>query len=238
MSQNKTVIPESEYDNQYRAYGGEMSSSVSDFYRPSGVTANNGTVISGIDNGSLNPSDKLTEAGANATAGIDESQSRSILLQERVIIGVMFSISKGLLGEIFPIYLGRNMMGSSASCDIRLGEKSVSEEHAVIFARCDGYPGECYLTVTDYGSSHGTMVNQKDCRYETMPLSDGDILTVGKHYHLCVRLFDVSKKGLYEDAGFEDIQSTSVSAYAPNPPAYDFYAPSKGGGNDNRTVIG
>lgn len=235
MSQNKTIIPESEYDLSHPTYTDLNSSS--DFYRPSGAVANS-TVISG-----MNPSSVPPPIPSNFTSREPSSphisQERRIPLQERVIVGVLFSISKGLLGEIFPIYLGRNMVGSSPTCDICLKERTVSDEHAVLYARCDGYPGDCYLSITDYGSSHGTTVNQKDSSYETITLRDGDVVTVGRHYRLSVRLFGVAKSGLFEDSGFEDMDS-SVST---GPTAYqatnDFYSPSQyGSENTNRTVIG
>lgn len=234
MSQNKTIIPESDYDFHHHAYK-DMNPG-SDLYRPSGAIANS-TVISGINTESTPPPipQEVTSGNTQTPNGL---QGRHISMQERVIIGVLFSISKGLLGEIFPIYLGRNMMGSSLSCDICLKEKTVSAEHAVLHARCDEYPGESYLSVTDYGSSHGTTVNQQDCRYETLTVSDGDVLTVGKHYRLGVKLFDVAKSGLFEDSNFEDIDLSSNTSTNEFQSAQDFYSPSQHTNNDNRTVIG
>lgn len=235
MSQNKTIIPESEYDRQFPSYLG-MESSASDFYRPSGAAVSS-TVIAGSENPSNIPQTPLPEI-TGARTGAIVSTSRTIPIQERVVIGVLFSISKGLLGEIFPLYLGRNMLGSSDECDVCLKEGTVSAEHAVVFARSDGYPGECYLSVTDYGSTHGTMINHRDCRYETSPLNDGDTLTIGKHYRFVVRLFDVKGSGLHEDSEFEEMHSgpdlSTLSQQAP----MDFYAPTRNNDNDNRTVIG
>lgn len=234
MSQNKTVIPESDLDMPNAAYQGMISSP--EFYRPSGSVANS-TVISGMNN-SFTPSAPPASGSSNNVSTHNESEERNIHLQDRVIVGVMFSISKGLLGEVFPIYLGRNIIGSSNSCDTCLKESTVSAEHAVLFVRCDGYPGECFVTITDYGSTHGTAVNQQDCRYETLKVNNGDVLTIGKHYQLTVNLFEVSKKGLFEDSRFEDINQTSVSDSSYNQSTRDFYSPSQSGNNDNRTVIG
>lgn len=234
MSQNKTIIPESDYDFHKQTYM-DMNS-CSDLYRPSGAISNS-TVISGMNTEPLSPPiPQQVTSGNTMTPNV--SQGRHIPLQERVIIGVLFSISKGLLGEIFPIYLGRNMMGSSVSCDICLKEKTVSADHAVLYARCDEYPGESYLSVTDYGSSHGTTVNQQDCRYETLTVRDGDVLTVGRHYQLGVKLFDVAKSGLFEDSNFEDIDLSSNTSGNEFQSPQDFYSPSQHTNNDNRTVIG
>ena len=60
---------------------------------------------------------------------------RTIKLQDRPIIGALFSISAGIQGELFPIYVGRNTIGSSPDCDICLRETSVSAQHAILLAR-------------------------------------------------------------------------------------------------------
>lgn len=234
MSQNKTIIPKSEYDLHHPIYSDNNASS--EFYRPSGATINS-TVISGTSNSST-PPPIPSAPDSNDHLLHDDSNSRGISLQDRVIVGVLFSISKGLIGELFPIYLGRNMIGGSSSCDIHLRERTVSDEHAVLHVRCDGYPGDCYLSITDYGSSHGTAVNQKDCRYDTLTVKDGDILTIGRHYRLSVKLFDIVKYGLYEDSDFEDIDISDNQMPTDNQSSNDFYSPSRFGVNDKRTVIG
>lgn len=234
MSQNKTVIPESEYDIHKPNYS-DMSS-VSEFYRPTGSTVKS-TVISGMDSETVPP--PVPSSGKqNSDVILNDSHARRIPLQERVIIGVLFSISKGLLGEIFPIYLGRNMIGASADCDICLKERTVSSEHAILFARSDGYPGGCVLSLTDYGSTHGTMVNQTDGRYDTLTVNDGDVLTIGKHYRLSIKLFNVAASGLFEDDEFESMDSSQASASTYNQSISNFYSPSQNRANDdNRTVI-
>lgn len=233
MSQNKTVIPESEYD-LHHPISSDMNSS-SEFYRPSGVAANS-TVISGTGFAASPPLSSSVKQNQISEAA--DPNKRYIPIQERVIIGVLFSISKGLLGEIFPIYLGRNLIGTSTSADICLKEQTVSEEHAILHVRCDNYPGDCYLSITDYGSSHGTTVNHKDCRYETLPVRDGDILVIGRHYQLCVCLFDIEKSGLFEDNEFEEPDTASVSISTQYHSSGDFYSPSQSINNDNKTVIG
>lgn len=230
MSQNKTIIPDFEFDKPGHMYS-DLNSNA-DFYRPSG-TLTNSTVIAGMNSEPQNDTYPANPQPIdNGSPNINVIQ-----LQQRVIIGVMFSVSKGLLGEIFPIYLGRNVIGCSKSCDIRLMEKTVSEEHAVLYARSDGYPDECQLTITDYGSSHGTMINQRDCRYETSTVIDNDILTIGRHYKLMIKLFDISNARLFEDNEFEELNSSDDKS-AVHPSTNDFYAPSQSGNNDNRTVIG
>ncbi len=129
------------------------------------------------------------------------------------------------------------MIGNSSSCDISLKERTVSDEHAVLHIRCDGYPGDCIMSITDYGSSYGTSVNQSDCRYETLPVRDGDILTIGRHYRLVVKLFDAAKSGLFEDSNFEDMDTLGHVSSSEYQSAHNFYAPSGYGTDDKRTVI-
>lgn len=243
MSQNKTVIPESEYDLQHPVNSDPLTSP--DFYRPTGAGVSNGTVIAGNDTapqpggGYAGPATGNCGTAPAPMGGTAPAmpQGRHIPLQERVLVGVLFSISRGLLGEVFPIYMGRNNVGSDAMCEIALREQTVSRTHAVLMARCDGYPGPCQLSLSDYGSEHGTLVNNRDCRYGMMQVNDGDVLTLGKHYRLLVRLFDTVSAGLYEDSDFTECGAGQPQYQAPQESAGDFYAPTSGG-NNNRTVIG
>lgn len=247
MSQNKTIIPDAEFDPQVSP--AMESDAYADFYRPTGsAPANSRTYIAGspID---AAPASEESESAAGASsspaAPAAGSNSRSLNMQERVVVGVLFSISKDLLGEIFPIYLGRNVIGSDLSSEICLRESTVSAEHAVLFVRRDGYPDECVMSLTDYGSAHGTIVNSRDCRYETLAVKENDVLTIGKHYKFIVKTFETGKAGLFEDPAFELIggaQAPQPAASAPEPPSFggDFYAPTSNNENDsssNRTVI-
>lgn len=247
MSQNKTIIPDAEFDPQ--ASPAMESDAYADFYRPTGsAPANSRTYIAGspIDAAPAAPesNEGSGSSSSNAAPGA-EGNSRSLNMQERVVVGVLFSISKDLLGEIFPIYLGRNVIGSDPSSEICLRESTVSAEHAVLFVRRDGYPDECVMSLTDYGSAHGTVVNNRDCRYETLSVKENDVLTIGKHYRFIVKTFETGKAGLFEDPAFEQIGGSASAAQpesAPQAPNFggDFYAPTSNNENDlssNRTVI-
>lgn len=229
MSQNKTITSEFEYDNPKPAY--TDSNPMADLYKPSGNVSNS-TVIAGSEVVSTN--NMVSTTPMTPVSPI----SKSIHLQERVIIGVLFSISRGLLGEIYPVYLGRNAIGSSPACDICLSERTVSEEHAVLFARSDGYPAECHVTLTDYGSMQGSTVNQQDCRYETLKVLENDIISIGAHYKLVLKLFNASVSGLYENGEFENMSSATNISKQKSTVTNDFYAPSGNGNNETRTVIG
>ena len=170
-------------------------------------------------------------------------ENRQVSLQNRVVVGVLFSISRGLLGEMFPLYLGRNVIGQTANCDICLREKSVSSEHAILYIRKEGNPAQLNMTITDYNSTYGTTVNEMDARYETLPVNENDVLTIGKHYQFLVKIFDVEKAKLTEDMGFEELTDNSMVTGYPYEEATnqnvsnDFYTPTQNKDNSSRTVL-
>lgn len=121
-----------------------------------------------------------------------QQNRRTVTLQPRPIVGVLYSISDGVEGELFPIYVGRNTVGSDANCDISLRETSVSAMHGLLLARKQtNVQGEEYLSVTlaDNNSNYGTTVNGERLGYDKVTLADGDIVTVGQNYVLAVQLF-------------------------------------------------
>lgn len=232
MSQNKTIIPDSEFDPTFGdpyAGGGNQS-----LYAPSGYAeASGGAPMRTMMPGEVPDTPATTPAPALPEIRPEE---RAFHLQQRVLIGVLFSISRGILGEIFPLYLGRNILGSAANCDIVLSENSVSAEHAILYIRSDAYPDSYPMTLTDYGSTHGTMLNSNDCRYETLEVKEGDVISIGKHYKLLLKLFDVKQAGLEEDANFNyEAQDAPKEIHTPNL-GNDFYAPTDQG-DSSRTVI-
>ena len=127
MSQNKTIVPGVDYDNHNDsqddfAYGGLYSRSGDESQR---------TYVPGVRQ---QPASVLPNNSVVSNSPILHNQrenNRQIVMQERVVVGVMFSISRGLLGEMFPVYLGKNIIGQTPICDIPLKEKTVSPEHAI-----------------------------------------------------------------------------------------------------------
>ena len=159
---------------------------------------------------------------------------------------MLFSISHGLLGEMFPLYLGRNIVGYTENCDVRLLENTVSSEHAIIYIKKDESVTGYNITITDYNSTYGTLVNNLDGRYETLQVNENDVLTIGKHYRLLVKMFNTDKAALQEEPEFEAMQNnaqvamaqpSSASNYSSNV-SNDFYTPSsKDEQSSARTVI-
>lgn len=123
--------------------------------------------------------------------------SHIVRLQNRPIIGVLYSISAGIEGELFPVYVGRNTIGSDPSCDICLRETSVSAQHGMLLARKQANEeGKEYIKVilSDNNSSYGTIVNGERLNFDKVTCSDGDVITIGQNYVLVLSLFNALDK--------------------------------------------
>lgn len=85
-----------------------------------------------------------------------------------------------LAGAVFYLQLEPAMqvsLGRAARCEIVVPDESVSELHCRFSVSPDGV-----LAVVDLGSTNGTSVNQiRIEREQAEPLSDGDLLTVGRY---------------------------------------------------------
>lgn len=120
------------------------------------------------------------------------SSAQVVHLQSRPLVGVLYSISAGIEGELFPIYVGRNTIGSDLSCDICLRETSVSVQHGILLARKQtDENGNDYIHVmlSDTNSSYGTCVNGERLNFEKVTCADGDIINIGQNYVLVLSLF-------------------------------------------------
>ena len=179
-----------------------------------------------------------------------------IRLQNRPIIGVLYSISAGIEGELFPVYIGRNSIGSDLSCDICLRETSVSALHGTLLARKQmNENGDEYINVilSDNNSSYGTCINGERLNFDKVTCSDGDIISCGQNYVLVLSLFNAIDK-LSVSYGFdkipepvkeketttelinsperiigggEDNQSTNIAHDIKTEASVDFYKPTK-----------
>lgn len=130
-----------------------------------------------------------------------------IHLQSRPLVGVLFSISSGIDGELFPVYVGRNTIGSDPTCDICLRETSVSALHGLILTRKQtDERGQEYINVilSDNNSTCGTKVNDEIVCFDNVTCSNGDIITIGQNYVLMLSLFNALGK-LSVSYGFDRI---------------------------------
>ena len=134
-------------------------------------------------------------------------------LQNRPLIGVLYSISAGIEGELFPVYVGRNTIGSDLSCDICLRETSVSAQHGILLARKQtNAQGEEYINVilSDTNSNYGTCVNGERLTFEKVNCVDGDVISIGQNYVLILSLFNALDK-LTVAYGFDRIPEPKTS---------------------------
>lgn len=146
-------------------------------------------------------------------------QTHVVRLQNRPLIGVLYSISAGIEGELFPVYVGRNTIGSDLSCDICLRETSVSAQHGILLARKQtNTQGDEYINVilSDTNSSYGTSVNGERLNFEKVACSNGDVISIGQNYVLVLSLFNAIDK-LTVAYGFDRIPEPKKEDEAPQP---------------------
>lgn len=190
MSQNKTIIPG--FDNANDDGMGGL------YGRSASVVDRSKTYIPDIYR---NAAEEIA----------DEQTSQNdieLKLQSRTIVGALFSISHLSTGELFPIYIGRNTIGSSEDSDICLSEETVSPNHAVLLVRAvEESDGKRTLKIymTDYDSEFGTMVGDVALEYDKIECRDHDIISVGCNYKFLLCLFDADRYGLQVSNGFKVI---------------------------------
>lgn len=159
------------------------------FYRPTGNVKNtNRTYVP--DMYRQVAAEMQAEESGPHPAGIKSVQT--LHLQNRPIIGVLYSISAGIEGELFPVYVGRNTIGSDLSCDICLRETSVSAQHGMLLGRKQiNDAGEEYVNVflCDNNSNYGTSINGERLHFDKVSCSDGDVINIGQNYILILSLF-------------------------------------------------
>jgi len=214
MSQNKTIIPG--YDSA-SAHDDGMSG----FYNRSETDIDRSkTYIPGIYRSAAQ---EIVEEQAPQAKG-------ELQFQDRTIVGALFSISRFSMGEIFPVYIGRNTIGSDSGSDIFLPEETVSPNHAVILVRAleneDGGKNlKIYLT--DYDSEYGTRIGDVALEYEKIECHDHDVISVGGSYKFLFCLFDAEKYGLSVDKDFRLVPQTANKVEERESPAF-FSQPNMG----------
>jgi hypothetical protein len=118
------------------------------------------------------PKDPVT-----ATYRIDETGELVPVELEAVVAregaALVIRAGGGRVGESFPLEGERSTIGRRPDSAIFLDDVTVSRDHALIVRR----GGDWHLD--DLGSLNGTYVNRQ--RIETVRLSDGDELQVGKY---------------------------------------------------------
>jgi pSer/pThr/pTyr-binding forkhead associated (FHA) protein len=93
------------------------------------------------------------------------------------LIGWIVVLSGQDAGSDFRLEAGSNLIGIDDDCNIILEDEYVSGQHAKI----EGVHQDEALsyTLTDLGSTNGTLLNDSDSPIEQVDLQDGDIVTFG-----------------------------------------------------------
>jgi len=89
------------------------------------------------------------------------------------ILGVLVSYSFNKNGSAYLIRMGRNIIGSSPGADVRAQDPSVSEKHAIFYAK----PGT--FVIDDCLSTNGTFINGKEVT-EKVRIKSGDVIQTGE----------------------------------------------------------
>lgn len=255
MSQNKTIVPGVDPD----AFGSPTNlgginppledDAFANFYTRSSEVANR-TLVGG-EEATVSPQPAASAYGLQVQAAsqaaqpqalgaagyVEQAGGRQLTLQNRVVVGALFSISRGLLGEIFPLYLGRNLIGSAPHCDVCLAEQTVQGEHATLIVR--RYGPQYMVSLTDSGTFTGTQVCGQPLQGGTAQVGEGSVIGIGSHYRLLLKLFNIEEAGLEECPDFVPMAQGPGADPASSTTGADFYAPSQDAGTagPQRTVI-
>jgi hypothetical protein len=177
--------------------------------------SSNNTVIPGIQrpaqtmgNAPSFPFSSPTQANATAIPGVSGQPGMPAQTPQGQIFGFLFSVSKTMAGEFWPLMLGANTLGRGASNSIVLNESTVSETHASIHVISRA--NKLIVYIKDDQSKTGTLLNGELLRGEA-DLKNGDIVTIGEHYELYVVLINAYDLGLAEKA---DFSATNPSMFA------------------------
>lgn len=193
----------------------------------------------------MKPREEVRENEPDADA---HGRVRELMLQSRPLAGVLYSVSRDFCGEIFPVYAGRNTIGSAPSSDIYLSENTVSPNHAVLLVRnITDESGKRLVTMnlTDYDSEYGTEVNGVRLGYDRETLKGGEIIRIGASYFFIFVALDPVPYGLGQVPDFHAVKRfvnrpAAVAAPGdiympvPNEPVY----PTAVGEEDERTFYG
>ena len=259
MSQNKTIIPGVDYSTPNPGQAPSLDgNSLADFYSRSAEVDNRTYVGEGmapaqtaassvgktqIGGYAPMPAAPQPQAPAPAPAGmgyVEEADGRTLRLQNRVVVGALFSISRGLLGEIFPVYLGMNSIGSGAQCDLCLAEATVADVHANLVVR--RYGGQYTVFLSALAEGMGCEANGMTVGQAPVELVENSVVRFGAHYALLLKLFPIEAAGLTEDPDFQPLGTAAApqdDAPTPADEMADFYGRNQGPSDSGkqRTVL-
>lgn len=164
---------------------------------------------------------------------------------ERRMVGVLYSVSRMIKGEIFPVYEGMNNIGSGSNNEIILSEATVSNVHASLSAVYTDFPDEKYeIYIRDNESDNGTYVSEREVLYGEHEVGENDVIRIGDHYQLILKLFEPEKNRLYTDPTLVYTGKAVKTKKQPEPelppeaiPENSFYSPTEKSKQIQRTVL-
>lgn len=187
------------YHNSPNPSGNPLSSG--NMYSQSATGNAKRTIIAGM--GKCQNGQPKSNQAINA---LEEGRFSRIYVQDRALAGILYSVSRTSKGEIFPLYTGRNTIGSSPDSDIYLPEDTVSPNHSILLIRIlhRGDNDEIGLTmnITDYDSDFGTKVNGEVASLDPVALTGQEIIQIGNAYQFLFIPLIPQKHGLREASRF------------------------------------
>ncbi len=124
------------------------------------------------------------------------------------IAGFLYSVSRTMAGEFWPIYEGPNKIGRSVEAVVQLNDPLISENHATLVVRPmynQNQKTGILVYVQDDASTCGTMLNGNSLGFEPKECHHGDILTIGPNYELYLILVDAASVGLAPKEALQNI---------------------------------
>ena len=184
MSSDQTKVPGISGDNDYQNF---YSRSQGDVARYQNVQ---GTVVPGMN---------------RFAPGVEQRNQRPNTPQVPVV-GFLYSISRQGVGEFWPLHIGSNKIGRTADCDICLAEQTVSERHASLNIKQLKSTRKILASIRDEGSKNGIYVNEDELDYDSHPVKNNDIITIGDNYKLLLILIDAEEMGLSIAENFQPVE--------------------------------
>lgn len=142
--------------------------------------------------------------------------SNQPVVNQKPIVGFLYSISKSASAEFWPLRIGSNTIGRSSECDVCLGEATVSDQHAVLVVRQMKNPEKIIASICDSRSTCGTMINGESLGFDQRECFNGDIITIGEHYDLYFILIDAKQIGLNVCRDFMGTQASPKGRNIPH----------------------
>ena len=199
MSQNKTRVPGMENNAKETASAGNSvySREAYDMNRAGNRSNNDGaTRIPGVE--------------------MEQPFAKKAKANGKPVRGFLFSISRGVVGEFWPLHQGKNTIGSSPKCDICLPEATVSEEHASITIRILENQDKTIASLKDTDSTNGTKINGVDVDFDANKCKNGDVIKFGSSYECSLILIDTKEMGLKVAENFTPRDEAEEAPYEGN----------------------